>query len=119
MVFALVCGLTIASIAQVQLDYYLPSDIAYNTDVPTPESVIGHEVGEWLVTHDKLLLYMQTIANISDRAVAEIYGYSYEDRPLMHLIISSPENIRNLDILKNQHQQLTEPSSSDPLNIQQ
>ena len=43
---------------QTQLDYYLP-DGTYNSNIPTPGSIIGHEVGEWHITHDKLVYYMR------------------------------------------------------------
>ncbi|MDL5050901.1 hypothetical protein QQ054_33415 [Oscillatoria amoena NRMC-F 0135] len=33
--------------AQPALSYYLPDDGTYNQAIPTPKSVIGHEVGEW------------------------------------------------------------------------
>jgi hypothetical protein len=35
------------------LSYYLPDSISYNPSIPKPADVIGHEVGEWHVTHDK------------------------------------------------------------------
>ena len=37
------------------LDYYLPQSKQYNPNIPTPESVLGHQVGEWHITHDKLV----------------------------------------------------------------
>ena len=49
---------------KIDLNYYLPKDVTYNKNIPTPKSVIGHEVGEWHVTHDKLVEYMKTLAII-------------------------------------------------------
>jgi hypothetical protein len=43
-----------ASVAQADLWYYLPTGTVYNQEIPTPASVIGHEVGEWHITHDKM-----------------------------------------------------------------
>jgi hypothetical protein len=37
-----------------ELSYYLPKEVQYNQSIPTPEKIIGHHVGEWHVTHDKL-----------------------------------------------------------------
>ena len=37
----------------IDLSYYLPNDVSYNSNIPKPKSVIGHEVGEWHVSHDK------------------------------------------------------------------
>ncbi|HUW92434.1 MAG TPA: M14 family metallopeptidase [Bacteroidales bacterium] len=98
--------------AQEKLSYYLPSGIIFNQEMPTPASVIGHEVGEWHVTHDKLLAYMKLLAEKSDRAVWEEYGKSWEGRPLGNLIISSPENILNLEKIRTEHLKLSDPALS-------
>lgn len=103
--------------AQVTLDYYLPADITYNSSVPSPKQFTGHEIGEWHLTHDKLYFYMLKLAEASERAVWEEYGRSHEGRPLGQLIISSPENIRNLEQLRQQHLQLCDPAQSGKLDI--
>jgi hypothetical protein len=64
--------------AQVTPDYYLPKDINYDPAIPTPKQFLGHEVGEWHISHDKLLFYMYELARISERAIWEEYGKSYE-----------------------------------------
>ncbi|MGS2762028.1 M14 family zinc carboxypeptidase [Sinomicrobium sp. M5D2P9] len=97
----------------VNLDYYLPQNISYHTDIPTPQSVIGHEVGEWHVTHDKLIEYMKTLARASDRITMEDRGATYEGRPLPLLIITSPQNHRNIENIRQQHIRLTEAGSGD------
>lgn len=103
--------------SQVTSDYYLPSDITYNKSVPAPKQFFGHEVGEWHLTHDKLLYYMLKLAEVSDRAVWEEYARSYEGRPLGQLIISSPENIRNIEQLRTKHIQLCDPAVSGSFDI--
>jgi len=103
--------------AQVNLEYYLPKEISYNSSIPTPKQIVGHEVGEWHLTHDKLVYYMQELARISDRAIWEEYGRSYENRPLGQLIVSSPENIKNIEQLRQQHLLLCDPSKSDNSDI--
>ncbi len=103
--------------AQVKLDYYLPGNINYNPAIPAPDQFAGHGIGEWHLTHDKLYFYMLKLAEVSDRAVWEEYGRSHEKRPLGHLIISSPENIRNLEQLRQKHLQLCDPSVSAGIDI--
>ncbi|MCX6259761.1 MAG: M14 family zinc carboxypeptidase [Bacteroidia bacterium] len=103
--------------SQVTLDYYLPKSITYNLSVPTPKQFFGHEIGEWHLTHDKLFYYMLELSKISDRAVWEEYGRSYENRPLGQLIISSPENIKNLEQLRQDHVMLCDPSVSGKADI--
>ncbi len=103
--------------AQVRLEYYLPAGISYNPSIPTPKQFIGHEIGEWHLTHDKLYYYMLELAKASERAVWEEYGRSHEGRPLGQLIISSPDNIKNLENLRQQHLLLCDPSKSDNIEI--
>ena len=52
---------------ELDLNYYIPSGQNYNDKIPTPKDIIGHEVGEWHVTLDKLAEYMKALANSSDR----------------------------------------------------
>ncbi len=108
--------LTMAS-AQVTSDYYLPKDVTYNKSIITPSQFAGHEIGEWHLTHDKLYYYMLELAKASDRAIWEEYGRSHEGRPLGQLIISSPENIRNIEQLRQQHLQLSDPAVSAKLDL--
>lgn len=101
----------------VSLDYYLPQDVAYNPNIPTPKSVIGHEVGQWHISHDKLVQYMFALAQASDRIQIEDRGSTFEGRPLVLLTISSPSNLNDLENLRSQHLSLTE-SRADQLDIE-
>jgi hypothetical protein len=97
---------------QLNLSYYLPNDVTYNGDIPTPKSIIGHEVGEWHVTHDKLVNYMQVLANSSDRITFENRGTTVEGRPLILLTITSPNNHKNIENIRLKHLSITDPNSS-------
>lgn len=110
--------LTIQStvLAQTDLNYYLPKDENYDINIPTPQDVLGYQVGDWMVSHDLLIKYLETIAAKSDRAVLVEYARSYENRPLVHLIFSSPENLARLEELKAQHQLLNNPKTASQVN---
>jgi len=99
--------------AQVEQSYYLSDNHPYNPDIPTPQSVLGYEVGEWHVSHDRLVQYMTALAQVSDRITLENRGYTFERRPLLLLTITSPENHQRIDEIKAQHQQLTTPEGSN------
>ena len=106
----LLLSLSCSSNAQITtetLDYYLPTDVTYNNEILKPEKVLGHEVGEWHVTHDKLLYYMQALAKSSDRISIETRGTTYEGRPLILLTITSPENHNNIENIRKEHLALT------------
>lgn len=98
---------------KVDLSYYLPKNTTYNTNIPTPESVIGHEVGEWHITHDKLVEYMKVLAASSDRISIENRGKTYEDRPLLLLTITSAENHKNLESIREKHIEATNSNAVD------
>ncbi|AZJ35204.1 M14 family metallopeptidase [Tenacibaculum singaporense] len=97
----------------VDLSYYLPKNVSYNQNIPTPKSVLGHEVGEWHVTHDKLVEYMKALAKASDRVVLENRGTTYEGRPLVLLTITSSKNHQNLEAIRENHIKATNNASVD------
>jgi hypothetical protein len=102
--------------AQADLSYYLPDNVSYNPEIPTPKSVIGHEVGEFHVTHDRLVTYMYALDKASDRISLEVTGYTHEARPLLLLTITSPDNQKNIASIREQHIQLTDPARSSILD---
>ena len=103
--------------AQLSMDYYLPADISYDPGVPTPASVIGFVPGEWHISHDQTIHYFQQLAASSNRVTFLEYGHSYQNRPLFHVIITSPENHQNLETIRKNHVALTDPSHSGNIDI--
>jgi len=100
---------------KVDLSYYLPVE-KYNNVIPKPKDIIGHEVGEWHVTHDKLVQYMTVLAKVSDRISIEDRGETFEGRPLILLTITSPENHKNLEKIKQNHSAATNDATIDISN---
>jgi hypothetical protein len=104
--------------SQVELEYYLPDGVTYNPDIPTPKEVVGHEVGEWHITHDKLVQYMYALAEASDRVTIQEYARTYENRPLLLLTITSPDNQSSIDQIKSNHSLLRNPERSGNLDLE-
>lgn len=107
------------SSGQVDLNYYLPHSTLYNKDISTPESELGFQIGDWHVSHDKLVNYLKILANESERVGIEEYGRTHENRPLVLLTITSPENHKNLEELRQQHLKLSDPDRSSDLKIEE
>lgn len=82
---------------------YLPSGVSYNPNIPTPESVLGANIGEWHVRHDQLVEYMKRLAEASDRVSIEETGRTHENRPLLLLTITAPKNRNNIESLRQAH----------------
>jgi len=114
---SLFCGVPLT--AQPSLSYYLPEGITYNPAIPTPRAINGHEVGEWHISHDRLVNYMYALDKASDRISLEVSGYTHEGRPLLLLTITSPKNHQNIEDIRNQHLQLTDPNKSGSLNTKE
>ncbi len=100
------------------LNYYLPKGVSYNSAIPTPKDIIYHEVGAYHVTHDRLVQYMKSIATAAPgRVKLETMGFTYEDRPQVLLIITSPKNHQRLEAIRQQHVKLTDPTQSANLDV--
>ena len=99
--------------AQVQLDYYLNDTANYNPSIPTPESVIGHQVGEFHVSHDKLSHYVQELSKSSKRVKLVERGKTYENRTSWLMIITSESNHSNLEKIREEHIKLSDSKNED------
>jgi len=113
--FAICCFFNLQSQnSSVDLNYYFSNqENTFDESIPTPESIIGHQVGEWHITHDKLVQYMKELARSSDRVTIQNRGLTYEDRPLILLTITSKNNHSNIEKIKESHMAL---SNSNDIN---
>jgi len=117
-IVAFILGIASLQLQAQELSYYLPDSVQYDAKIPKPKDVIYHNVGEWHVTHDRLVNYMQAIAAAAPQRVKlHNMGFTYEGRPQVVLIITSPQNHQNLEAIRQQHVQLTDPQKSGALNI--
>jgi hypothetical protein len=109
--------------AQEGLEYFLPAGARYNQTIPTPESVFGFKTGEYHLTYDKLVRYLEILDNASDRISIVKLGETYEKQQLIQLIVTAPENHGNLEQLRKEHLAAIDPSSpnrikgKDPLVV--
>ena len=99
--------------AQVDLSYYLGDTSNYNQSIPTPESVIGHQVGELHVSHDKLSHYIQEVSKNSDRVKLVNRGKTYENRVSWLMIITSESNHSRLEEIRKNHLELSSSKGRD------
>src|SRR5947209_3921043 len=69
--------------------------------VKTPEEYFGFRIGsdKKLVRWDKIVEYMQAVANGTDRVRFRNLGPTTNGNPFVMIEISSAENLRNLDKL--------------------
>ena len=108
--------MSVAAMAQPGLDYYLP-DEDYGAAIPDPETYFGHSIGKQHLTHDQLTAYLSLLASQSDRIILQEYARSWENRPLFHLIITSPANHGRLEQIRKEHGKLSDPDVSPTTDL--
>ena len=98
----------------VILASFAPSPAA--AQVTTPKEFFGHNIGDdyWLPNYTQFLAYWQKIAKQSPRAHLDTIGTTAEGRPQLSMVVSSPENIRNLAHYKEIAKKLSLAEISEP-----
>ncbi len=92
-------------------------DCARDASVPALAEVVGHGFGERITSPEEMLSYANALAAASPRAELFRYGVSLEGRPLVFLMISSPENIARLPDVKSGMQRLADPRGADDATL--
>lgn len=90
--------------------------------VPSPKALLGVEPGEWHLRHDQIEMYFNALAVAKpNQTKLQVIGRTPEQRPLLQLIITSPENMARLEQIRQQHLAVVagqaEPDPSLPLII--
>jgi len=89
--------------SQEDLNYFLPLDEKYDDIIPKPNEILGFNVGDWHINHDMLIDYLTKLSKSSKKIKIENRGYTYEDRPLILLTITSEKNHSRLEELRKNH----------------
>ncbi|MDR2691158.1 MAG: hypothetical protein LBB73_02510 [Dysgonamonadaceae bacterium] len=114
----LLIGLSISVYNFAQDEYYFRGLGKLNPAVPTPESFFGFRIGTSLVRYDKVVEYFKLLADKSDRASLQVFGKSWEDREQVKLFVTSPENQRNLESIRQAHLKLIDPDAAADISRQ-
>jgi hypothetical protein len=95
------------SVAAIFCTFFVRSSRAQN--VPTPESVLGHKPGDdfYLATYDDAIAYFHKLAASSNRIKLVNVGKTTRGVNWEIAIISSPENLAQLDKYKDLNRRLT------------
>lgn len=108
---AMVCSTIMLTTLSAQ-DYFFKNQGPFDASIPSPEAFLGRPIGAQHTRHDLIVAYFTKLAEVSDRAEIETYGYTHENRKLVMLRISTPENLNNLETLKTEHLKFVDPSLS-------
>ncbi|WP_081212066.1 M14 family metallopeptidase [Salegentibacter sediminis] len=69
----------------------------------SPKEFLGYEPGEQFSRHADVVNYFEHVAEHSPLVEYHTYGKTNERRPLTYAVISSEENIKNLEQIRNRH----------------
>ncbi len=87
------------------LVFYLTS---ISQSLQSPEQFLGYKIGTHYTPHYKIVNYVKAVAQAKpDLIKIEKYGETYEGRELLLTYISSPENLRNLESIRQNNLSLT------------
>ncbi len=96
----------------VALTLMSPAVGAAQQGIPTPESHFGFSVGaeKKLFTYDESISYFRRLAGVSAYVQLVDVGTTSWGRPWTAVVISSPENLRNLPRIQQINQRLAHPA---------
>ncbi|MEM1258466.1 MAG: M14 metallopeptidase family protein, partial [Bacteroidota bacterium] len=76
----------------------------FTQNLKSPSSFLGYELGSQFTRHHKVMDYYEHVADSEPSRVKLIeYGATNEHRPLVLAIISSEENLMNLESIRKEH----------------
>ena len=81
----------------------------HDSQTPTPESVIGHAIGDGAVRYDAAVRYLSALAEASPYVTMSPYAKTHEGRALYFLTITSKANHARLDQIKADNAKLADP----------
>ncbi|HEX2491470.1 MAG TPA: M14 metallopeptidase family protein [Blastocatellia bacterium] len=101
----------IASLASIPLQAMRAGAQTQSNNIPAPETTLGFKIGEdrKLAKWDQFLSYFGELAKTSDRIKLETLGKTTLGRPFVVATISSSENLKRLDELKEIQRKLSDP----------
>jgi hypothetical protein len=80
--------------------------------VPTPDEFLGYTLGARFTPHARILDYFRMLATRSNLITLQQFGETYEHRPLMLAVITSPKNRAALDSIRANIAALTDPNAT-------
>lgn len=100
-------------------DYFYQQYGPFDKNIPSPEEFLGYPIGEHHTRHDRIVAYLQKLADLSDKVSLTNYGMTYEYRSLVILNISTPERIQNITKYQDKHLELVDPNSNNTVDLEQ
>lgn len=104
----------VAKTALVVLVTMLLSVLSASAQLASFAEITGHQAGDRITVHSEMVDYVEYLGTHSDRVSVVEQGKSWEGRPLMLAIVTSPENQARLDEVKDNAARLFDPRATSP-----
>ncbi len=93
----------------------------FSQRLPTPDQFLGYALGTQFTPHHRVLDYFKAVAAVTPNMQLTQYGTTYEGRPLMLAVITSPENISKTEQIRQHNLELADgngkPATGDPVVV--
>lgn len=76
---------------------------SFTQELQSPEKFLGYEIGTRFTRHADVVKYFEYVAKNSGKTQYHTYGKTNEFRPLTYAVISSEENLRDLEKIRTNH----------------
>ncbi len=86
---------------------------AQPSNVQSPANFLGYELGSQFTPHHRVMDYVQHVADQSPNVQLQPYGTTYEGRPLLVAYVSSPDNLEQLDTIRQNNLRLAGMAEGD------
>lgn len=114
---AVLLSLNAVPLLAVEPGEILPKNVVFDPAIPTPAKFFGFEVGERHLNHHQVVDYLKKLDDLSERVTLVEYARTHGRRPLILLTITSPENHKNIESIRQTHLKLCDPKESKSLNL--
>ena len=91
----------------------LLSQTTGSATAPSPEEVLGYEIGERFTDVAGVERYMRALSEASDLVSLDSYGVTPEGRPLLQVVIASPEHRTRIDEIIQLNRELIDPDTPE------
>jgi hypothetical protein len=66
----------------------------------SPNEFLGYELGDRFTQHYRVIEYFRHVAEVMPHVELKQYGETYEHRPLVYAVVTSPENFKDLEQIR-------------------
>lgn len=88
-----------------------------SAQLQSPDQFLGYELGDRYTPHHQVVAYVRHVAENSDRVTIQSYGETYENRELVYLVVTTPENHQQIEEIRTNNLKLTGLMDEDPTDL--